>query len=51
MEYSITRPKIVDLQGNVVLLSHDGSRLETNQMYWDSEKEWLLQNNPLLLKM
>ena len=33
--------KIVDLQGNVVLLSHDGSRLETDQMYWDSEKEWL----------
>jgi LPS export ABC transporter protein LptC len=33
--------KIVDLQGNVVLLSHDGSRLETDQMYWDAEKEWL----------
>ena len=33
--------KIVDLQGNVVLLSHDGSRLETEQLYWDSEKEWL----------
>ena len=30
--------KIVDLQGNVVLLSHDGSRLETDQMYWDAEK-------------
>ncbi|MEK9603280.1 MAG: LPS export ABC transporter periplasmic protein LptC [Flavobacteriaceae bacterium] len=33
--------KIVDLQGNVVLLSYDGSRLETDQMYWDAEKEWL----------
>ena len=38
--------KIVDLQGNVVLLSHDGSRLETNQMYWDSEKEWLFTEQP-----
>jgi LPS export ABC transporter protein LptC len=38
--------KIVDLQGNVVLLSHDGSRLETDQMYWDSEKEWLFTEQP-----
>ena len=38
--------KIVDLQGNVVLLSHDDSRLETDQMYWDSEKEWLFTEQP-----
>ena len=38
--------KIVDLKGNVVLLSHDGSRLETDQMYWDSEKEWLFTEQP-----
>jgi len=38
--------KIVDLQGNVVLLAHDGSRLETNQMYWDAEKEWLFTEQP-----
>ena len=38
--------KIVDLQGNVVLLSNDGSRLETDQMYWDSEKEWLFTERP-----
>ena len=42
--------KIVDLQGNVVLLSHDGSRLETNQMYWDSEKEWLFTEQPFTFK-
>jgi len=30
----------------VVLLSHDGSRLETDQMYWDSEKEWLFTEQP-----
>ena len=44
------QPKIVDLQGNVVLLSHDGSRLETNQMYWDSEKEWLFTEQPFTFK-
>jgi LPS export ABC transporter protein LptC len=38
--------KIVDLQGNVVLLAHDGSRLETDQMYWDAEKEWLFTEQP-----
>ena len=38
--------KIVDLVGNVVLLSHDGSRLETDQMYWDAEKEWLFTEQP-----
>ena len=42
--------KIVDLQGNVVLLSNDGSRLETSQMYWDSEKEWLFTEQPFVFK-
>ena len=38
--------KIVDFKGNVVLLAHDGSRLETDQMYWDAEKEWLFTERP-----
>ena len=38
--------KIVDLKGNVVLFSHDGSRLEIEQMYWDAEKEWLFSEHP-----
>ena len=38
--------KIVDLKGNVVLFSHDGSRLEIEQMYWDAEKEWLFSECP-----
>lgn len=42
--------KIVDLQGNVVLLSYDGSRLETDQMYWDAEKEWLFTEEPFLFQ-
>lgn len=46
--YNQTR--IVDLQGNVVLLSNNGSRLETSQMYWDSEKEWLFTEQPFTFK-
>ena len=46
--YNQTR--IVDLQGNVVLLSNNGSRLETSQMYWDSEKEWLFTEQPFIFK-
>ena len=42
--------KIVDLQGNVVLLSYDGPRLETDQMYWDAEKEWLFTEEPFLFQ-
>tara|TARA_B100001109_G_C18603889_1_gene353725 strand:- start:29 stop:613 length:585 start_codon:yes stop_codon:yes gene_type:complete len=42
--------KIVDLQGNVVLLSYDGSRLQTDQMYWDAEKEWLFTEEPFLFQ-
>ena len=46
--YNQTR--IVDLQGNVVLLSNSGSRLENSQMYWDSEKEWLFTEQPFTFK-
>ena len=37
---------LLKVKGNVVLLSHDGSRLETDQMYWDAEKEWLFTEQP-----
>ena len=30
------QPKIVALQCNVFLVSHEVSRLETNQMYWNA---------------
>tara|TARA_B100001175_G_C19514512_1_gene646336 strand:- start:6079 stop:6666 length:588 start_codon:yes stop_codon:yes gene_type:complete len=42
--------KIIDLKGNVVLFSDDGSRLETDQMYWDSENEWLFTEQPFTFK-
>ena len=33
--------KILDLKGNVILKSFDGSELNTNQLFWDIEREWL----------
>lgn len=41
-DYAITYAKtdIIDLQGNVKITSHDGSRLETSQLYYDQKNEW-----------
>ena len=38
--------KLIDLKGNVQLKSHDGSILTTNQLFWDSENEWLFTEQP-----
>ena len=32
---------IIDLQGNVMLKASDGSTLETPQLYWDADAEWI----------
>ncbi len=32
---------IIDLQGNVALNASDGSQLNTTQLYWDAEAEWI----------
>ena len=32
---------IIDLQGNVVLQSSNGGLLETPQLYWDAESDWI----------
>lgn len=37
--YSLTN--LIDLQGNVVLESHDGKKLEAPQLYWDRTNEWI----------
>lgn len=41
-DYAITYGKtnIFDLQGNVKITSADGSRLETEQLYYDQKNEW-----------
>ncbi|MBU3028268.1 MULTISPECIES: LPS export ABC transporter periplasmic protein LptC [Zobellia] len=37
--YSATN--VIDLQGNVVIESHDGKKLETPQLYWDQDDNWI----------
>ncbi len=37
--YSMTN--IIELQGNVVIESHDGKKLEAPQLYWDRSNEWI----------
>jgi len=32
---------VIDLQGNVVLQTSDGGLLETPQLYWAAEEEWI----------
>lgn len=41
-DYAISYKKtnIIDLQGNVVINSHDGKKLETSQLYFDQKNEW-----------
>lgn len=37
--YSYTN--LVDLQGNVVIATSDGKKLETPQLYWDRADDWI----------
>ena len=37
---SYRRTQIIDLKGNVKITTHDGKRLETNQLYYDQKNEW-----------
>lgn len=41
-DYAISYKKtdIIDLQGNVIINSHDGKKLETDQLYFDQKNEW-----------
>ena len=42
--------KLIDLQGNVQLKSHEGSVLTTQQLFWDAENEWLFTEQPFKFK-
>ncbi|KGO80483.1 LPS export ABC transporter periplasmic protein LptC [Flavobacterium beibuense] len=37
---SYNKTQLIDLQGNVKITSHDGKRLETQQLYYDQKNEW-----------
>lgn len=36
---------LIDLQGNVVMESHDGKKLETPQLYMDRNAKWIFTEN------
>ncbi len=46
-DYAIIYGKtnVIDLQGNVVLETHDGKKLETPQLYWDRTTDWIFTQN------
>lgn len=42
--------KLIDLRGNVQLKSYDGSLLNTEQLFWDAQTEWLFTEKPFKFK-
>ena len=40
-----TMTNLIDLQGNVVIESHDGKKLETQQLYFNEDNEWIFTQN------
>lgn len=40
-----SQTNVIDLQGNVVIESHDGKKLETPQLYWDRTNNWIFTEN------
>jgi LPS export ABC transporter protein LptC len=47
-DYAISykKTKIIDLQGRVIITSHDGKKLETSQLYYDQKNEWFFTEKP-----
>ena len=41
---------VIDLQGNVVLSTHNKDTLYAEQLYYDQRREWLFTNQPVTLK-
>ena len=52
-DYAIMYSKtdLIDLQGNVVLATHNKDTLFAEQLYYDQLKEWLFTNEPVTFKM
>ena len=42
-DYAIiySKTNLIDLQGNVVITTHDGKKLETPQLFWDRTNKWI----------
>ena len=41
---------LVDLQDNVVLVTHDSLILNAKQLYWDQKNQWLFTDQPYTIK-
>ena len=37
---------LIDLQGNVVIITSDSTRLEADQLYWDQNQSWVFTDRP-----
>lgn len=37
---SYSKKELIDLRGHVVITSHDGKKLETDQLYYDQKNDW-----------
>ncbi len=42
--YELT--KLIDLQGNVVILTADSTKLEASQIFWDQDRSWIFTDKP-----
>lgn len=51
-DYAIVYDKtnLIDMQGNVILASHDNDTLFAEQLYYDQEREWLYTNRPVTFR-
>ncbi|WP_248723971.1 LPS export ABC transporter periplasmic protein LptC [Seonamhaeicola sp. ML3] len=48
-DYAIVYDKtgIIDLQGNVEIITHNGDVLKSQQLYFDQKRKWLFTNEPV----
>lgn len=43
---SYSRTNIIELSGQVIITTHDGKKLETEQLYYDQKNEWFFTQKP-----
>ena len=41
---------LIDLQGNVVIVTSDSTVLSARQLYWDQNRNWIFTDNPNTIK-
>lgn len=51
-DYAIiySQTDVIDMQGNVVVSTHEGDSLYADQLFYDQKKEWLFTNLPVRQK-